>query len=215
MLAIGVHLPKAGGNSLLQALRRSYGDTLMLDYSETPALPQVQRHLDPYSYFMRRDAVPSNIACVFGHFHPAKYQHHRAVRFTVLRNPIDNIISIYAYFKATPPTPAGLLHQYMLHEHLDVVGLARLPLLRRLMCDTYFGGVDMTSFQVIGRHEARERTNAAICGALGLEPFENVRAHVTPPSAERDDISVDTRILTQLADILRDDIAFYERWAKP
>jgi hypothetical protein len=48
-----------------------------------------------------------------------------------------------------------------------------------------------------------------------LEPFDNVRANVSPPSAERDHISAGPRTLGQLADILRDDVAFYERWAKP
>jgi len=50
--------------------------------------------MDPVSYFMRRDPIPSGIACVFGHFHPTKHQHHHANRFAVLRNPIENIISI-------------------------------------------------------------------------------------------------------------------------
>lgn len=215
MLAIGVHFPKAGGNSLMEVLRNKFADRLLLDYTETPALPQVQRHLDPHSYFMRRDPIPGGIACVFGHFHPAKYQHHAAIRFTVLRNPVENMISIYAYFKATPPTPPGLIHQYMLRENLDVVGLARLPLLRRLMSETYFGGVDMKSFQLVGRHEEREQTNAALCKLLDLEPFEDVRANVTPPSAERDQIAADSRICGKLADILHDDMVFYEQWAKP
>ena len=58
-------------------------------------------------------------------------------------------------------------------------------------------------------------TNAVLCALLGLEPLDNVRANVTPPSAERDHISAGPRTLGQLAEILRDDVAFYERWAKP
>jgi len=103
----------------------------------------------------------------------------------------------------------------MLQENLDVAGLARLPLLRRLMSETCLGNVNMNSFPVIGQHEEREQTNAALCAPPGLESFDNVRANMTLPSAERDHISGDPRILGQLADILRGDVAFYERWAKP
>lgn len=213
MLAIGVHFPKAGGNSLLVALRRRYGETLLLDYADDPALPQAQVRIDPYRYMMRRDEIGDNVACVFGHFNPVKFSHLKALRFTVLREPVRNMISIYVYLKAVKPSPAGLLHQYIIREGLDVLETARLTPLRHLMSHTYFGAVDMRSFDYIGSHEHREATNARLCQMLGLEPFDEIRVNVTPESEERYRLEDDPRIIAQLTDILSDDRKFYERWA--
>ena len=211
MIFVGVHFPKAGGNSLLMALRERYGDALEWDYEDPPALPQAQRHMDPDRYFARRDEPPPNAACIFGHFHPAKYAHLNAVRFTVLREPVNNIVSIYCYLRAKQP--GSILHHYVQREHLSVVETARLPLLRRLMSDAYFGGVDMGTFDFIGVHERRAETNAALCDLLDLKPFDDVRSNATPPSTEREEIMASAQTMSELRDVLADDVRFYERFA--
>ncbi len=213
MLALGVHFPKAAGNSLLVALIARYGEALFVDYAEPPALPQAQRHLDPDRYMARRDEPPTGAACIFGHFHPAKYAHLNAMRFTVLRDPVANIVSIYCYFRSTPPLPQGLLHQYVIGENLNVVEMARLPLLRRLMSDAYFGGVDMETFDFIGIHERRVETNAILCDLLELAPFDDVHVNATPPSHEHDEIMASAKTLCELRDLLADDVRFYEQFA--
>lgn len=209
MTFIVVHYPKAGGNSLQVALQRRFGDQLTLDYADDPALPDGQRQRDPSGYFARQDPIPTE--CVFGHFHPGKYRHVEAARFTTLREPIDNLISIYFYWRSA--APGGLLHRKFLGENLDIIGLAKMPELRWLMSRTYFEDVDMNTFDFIGRHNAREATNRRLGELMGLEPFDDVHENKTPESDERQRLNQDASMMGALAELLEDDIAFYRRHA--
>lgn len=211
MLAVGVHFPKAGGNSLISALRRKYGGGLYLDYETDPALPDSKRQLEPADYVRTWSNVPHGATCVFGHFHPAKYQKADAVRFTVLRDPVDTMLSIYYYWQSQPP--GGALHRHVLAERMPLLRMARMPILRRLMSYTYFGDYDMKQFDFIGRFEARDRTNAKLCELLGLEPFDDVHANKTPDSFERSEVLDSAAYRGSLYELLEDDVRFYERWA--
>lgn len=209
-VAIGVHFPKAGGTSLYTALARHYGQRLLLDNSEDPALADGARQLEPDSYVLRRAVLANDIACVFGHFHPAKYADvPHGLRFTVLREPVENLISIFFYFRAMPAT--GALHRYVVQSGMDLERFARMPIMRWLSSRTYFGGVDMTTFDVIGRHENRAACNARICEALAMPRFDDVHENKTPLDPERAALSDADR--SALREILADDVEFYERWS--
>lgn len=208
---VGVHFPKAGGNSLLVALRERFGEKLALDYADAPALPEGARHLDPDGHFAKPPPALSEGWCAFGHFHPAKYDGLDAVRFVTLRHPVATMFSIYFYWRSVPL--GGSLHQYFMREQLDVIGLARLPLLRWLMTRSYFENYNMRDFDFIGRHEAREATNARLASLLSLQPFDESHVNKTADDPLRQELENDPRTLFALTDLLRDDIAFYETHA--
>jgi hypothetical protein len=211
LLAIGVHFPKSSGTSLLAAMRRHFGQReVVTDYRDGPTFPDGQRQLDPHAYLQRRDMPPNGARVIFGHFHPAKYQHLTARRFTILRHPVDVFLSIYFFWRATPPSSG--LHRYVVEANLSIRDMLRLPALSHLMSKSYFEGVDMKSFDVIGRFEDHSTTKARICELLDMPLFSD-HENRTPASAEREEAHNDAALRAHLTHALRDDIAFYERWA--
>lgn len=210
-LVVGVHFPKSSGTSLKAALERHFGDTLQLDYKDGPTFPDGQRQTDPAAYMQRRDTVEPGKGIVFGHFHPAKYSHLDARRFTILRHPIDVLISIYFYWRQS--SISSTLHRQVVESGMSIREMAELPPLRWLMSRSYFENVDMAQFEVIGRYEDRERALGAVCKVLNMPIFED-HENRTPDSDDQREAKSDPKLRTHLTDILADDIAFYERWAR-
>jgi hypothetical protein len=210
---IFVHVAKAGGSSLLKTFRDKFGGRLLVDYSENPADPLSPRRLDPTRYNARQIRVPDTFDCVHGHFHPGKYAiTPDVILSTILRDPIDNIISIYFYWKSLGPGHDAL-HDYFLAQNLSLLETARLPILRHLFSETYFGGFDMTRFNLIGRHDRREEALKKMGYMIGDTFQTSIRENVTPATPERQEAQSDVRLRRALEDTLSDDVRFYERFA--
>lgn len=207
---ISVHTPKTGGTSIRTALANAFGAAFAVDYSEDPADPTSPRQLDPEQYFSRNRGLPVGIRCLHGHFHPAQFNLEDTFLFTLLRHPVDNIISIYFFWKALPPQGQPL-HDYFLSRGMDILAMARLPLLRHLYSRTYFGGFDMTRFDLVGRHEARAAALDKLSQVAGVAIDTSVQVNVTGVSAEREKLLADGARMQQLHDILDEDIRFYEK----
>ncbi len=153
---------------------------------------------------------------VHGHFHPSRYAHIADAQFvTFLRHPVENLISIYRYWR-TLPRNGNPLHEYFLAHNLGILEAARLPLLRYLISRTYFGGFDMDRFSFIGTMEhysADVRRLSKIIGRPLPEMRQNVTAEVREAGAAGgvSDLTSGSKINSALYELLRDDIAFYER----
>jgi hypothetical protein len=211
---VSVHVPKAGGVSTTRMLRNAFGEAFQIDYAENPASPVSPRVLDPIGYMSRKQIIPEGVQCLHGHFHPAKYAFDaRAFLFTLLRHPVDNLISIFFFWKQMP-RHNGPLHDYFLTNDLDIIQTARLPLLRTLYSETYFGDFDMGRFDLIGRHENRESALAKLSRQFNVTLDATIRDNVTPPSEERLTANSDTRLRSELESILLQDIRFYDQHAR-
>src|SRR5437868_9585637 len=152
MKIISVHAPKAGGTSISHILASAFASAFLTDYAEDPADPRSPRNIDPDSYFSRKRVLPDGVRCLHGHFHPGQFDLSDDVfLFTLLRHPLDNIISIYFFWK-TLSSQGQPLHDYFSSRQLDILDMARLPLLRHLYSRTYFGSFDMSRFNLIGCH---------------------------------------------------------------
>ncbi len=212
---VSVHVPKAGGTSTLTLWKQAFGDErVLLDYGEPPGDPSASFVIDPIGWMERRPtALPDHIDVVHGHFRPHKYDLLAgAFRLTMLRHPVDNVISIYCYWKKIPPQP-NAVHQYFVAENLDVLGLARLPMIRKLYSDTYFGGWDTGRLDFIGRHETRADDLQRLAGMLGVNMDASLHMNATEPDGvnlEKDAILSDRRVVKSLHDTLATDIRFYE-----
>ena len=211
MKIISVHAPKAGGTSISSALSNAFGPEFATDYSEDPADPRSPRNIDPDVYFSRRRVLPEGIRCLHGHFHPAQFDLTGVFLFTLLRHPLENIVSIYFYWKELP-SQGQPLHDYFLSRELSIFEMANLPLLRRLYSQTYFGAFEMSRFDLIGRHDMRDEALGELGSATGVEIDTSLRVNVTSPSAEREALLADAAQMRRLSDILADDIRFYERY---
>jgi hypothetical protein len=207
-ILISVHYPKSAGTSLVRSLQAALGeDRVLLDYADNPADPGSRFRLDPVGFRRDRRRTPGDYAAIHGHFHPEKYaliEPRQRWLVTILREPVENLLSIYRFWRQLP-SQGNALHDYFLAHDLSPLDLARLPLIGRLMTETYFGGWDMKSFDYIGDHAEYSRSVREIGELLGVSLLERVE-NVSPQA----DIDADTR--RELADVLRDEIEFYERW---
>jgi hypothetical protein len=222
MTIISVHFPKTAGSSLKAAWTQAFGKERVLElYTDNPADTRSAIHLDP-EYFVRRPVeVPAGIDVVHGHFSPRRYSHLEDVTFvTFLRHPIDNLLSIYAFWK-TFPRCGDPLHEYFLNYNLTVVETARLPVLRHLMSRTYFGNFDMGRFAFIGDASTYRQDLERLSTIVGRQ-LQHLRENVT---IERErasgseslyaNLKADTSLRQTLTDILAEDIAFYEKFGEP
>ena len=213
---ISVHFPKAAGSSLARAYAAAFGDDRVCqDYENDPVDPCARMYLDPARYEALKPTSLGRHAVVHGHFHVNRYARVRdAVRTVVLREPVENLISIYYYFDALRRglAPGHGLYQYFCHAGLGLLGFAAMPAIRRMMSERYFRDVDMGCFDVIGDFADLdgflERVGELMMVELGPLP----RLNVTPHSDERYEVSQDPHMLAALRDLLADDLRFYERY---
>ena len=155
--------------------------------------------------------MPVGIRCLHGHFHPGQFNLEHTFLFTLLRHPVDNIVSIYLFWKALPPQGQPL-HDYFVARSLDILGMARLPLLRQLYSQTYFGTFDMLRFDIVGRQEDRATVLKKLSQVAGVPIDSSVTVNVTGASAEREELLANRSLMQQLHDILEEDIRFYEKY---
>ena len=204
---------------MLASWKQAFGeDRVLMDYDDPPGNPAANFIIDPQGWEEHRPTVLEEpIQVVHGHFRPAKYDLLKdAFRMTILRHPVDNLISIYCYWKKIPPQP-NAVHQYFLANTLDVLGLARLPIIRTLYRDTYFGGWDMGRLDFIGRHESRADDLPRLAGMLGISIDTNLHLNATEPEGvnlEKETILAESRLMDRLHDLLADDIHFYEKYTR-
>lgn len=210
---ISVHTPKAGGTSVSKILSEAFGAAYFADYKDDPADPLSERNINPRAYFGRERTLPDGVNCIHGHFHPGQFRIGEAFLFTILRHPVDNIVSIYSFWKAQAGSTSPL-HAYLLEKQLGVLEMAQLPLLRFLYSASYFGDFDMARFGLIGRHESRREALAALGEQIGIALDPTPHENATPISRERQELLSDAKLLKSLEEILTDDIRFYERHAR-
>lgn len=211
---ISVHVAKAGGSSLLKIFESRFGDQLLKDYAENPADPLSPRNLDPERYFARQTRIHDGIACVHGHFHPGKYAiPANAILSTILRHPVENMMSIHFFWKTLGPGHDPL-HDYFLRHNLTLLDTAKLPLLRHLFSKTYFGGFDMGRFNLVGRHDNRDAALTKLGTLIGGTFAGDTHENVTQPTQERQEAGSNPHMQRALADILIDDMRFYDRFAR-
>jgi hypothetical protein len=202
---VSIHFPKAGGSSTAEALRRHFGESLALDYHHDPVNPD---HL-----LSAPAVVRDGIRAVHGHFRADRYIAHRtAFRFTFLREPVSNLISIYYYWRVFASDSAT--HNRFLAEQPSIIEFARhcWPI-RRLMSVSYFGGTEPRSLDFVGFHETRARDLARLSALLGV-PFTSASdLHLNPTTNaidERRALMDNAEVLATLRTLLADDMAFYE-----
>ena len=198
---ISVHLPKAGGSSLKHQLEVLFGSRLLLDYGAPPLACDAE---------IRVDALPPGIDVVHGHFHAARYNAiPDAFRFTFLRHPVQNLISIYFFWLQYPPSGV-FWHEKFLREKPSLLQFADYAPLTRLLTVSYFGGFDMRMMDFVGFHEHRADDLKNLGSMIGHKIEDDVYVNKTPFSGIREEMMSDGRLLTQLEDILREDVSFFE-----
>lgn len=197
-----VHFPKASGTSIVESLALHYRRALAIDNTCMP----------PYDRQRPSPAVPPGIRAIHGHFHASRYaEHPGAFRFTFLREPVDNLLSIYYYWKncerhGYPP------HERFLRESPSVFEFAQWPVMKGWASRWYFGGVDMERFNFVGFYERRDSDISKLSRLLNIDIRTDIHLLSTSNgAAERRAILADQSAVAQLRDHLREEVAFYEQ----
>jgi hypothetical protein len=212
---VSVHVPKTAGTSLRMAFQSAFGqEQILLDYSDDPADPCSTTRLDPHFYERRHVRALGPYRVVHGHFSPIKYaQLAPAVRIAFLREPVQNVISIYHFWRRYD-VPGNALLDYMRTRRLTLEEFARLPIMRYLYTSTYFGNVDMTSFDFVGDAAQYNEEVVRLSALLGV-PLATIRTNTGPERAyagEQGRDLEDVSLRERLAVILADDVGFYQKY---
>jgi SAM-dependent methyltransferase len=199
---VSIHFPKAAGSSLKAQFVSLLGDRVTLDYTHDPLTPSGKE--------MAR--FPQGKRLVHGHFRAKRYDSaNDAYWMTFLRHPIDNLISIYFFWRNLPEELGHALHTRFLREQPSILEFAAYPGVTRLMSESYFGDFDIGRLDFIGFYEDREASFSRLAKDLGLPLVASLHENRTSESIERLEIEADISIRRRLNDLLACDLSFYER----
>ena len=218
---ISVHFPKAAGSSLVKAYETAFGpDRVLRDDENDPLDPCGTMYLDPARYEQMKPASVGEYAAIHGHFHIGRYDRiPDALRVVVLREPIDNVISIYYYWKlicrrGDPGYKGHCLYRYFCEAQPSLLEFAEIPAIRCIMTGVYFRDVDMSRFDVIGDYLDAAGYLQQVAKLIGIELGPLPRVNVTEPSNERRAALENGRMLSRLRELLSADLTFYERYCR-
>ena len=216
---VSVHVPKVAGTSFLHQLKEIFGEkSVLVDYNDDPVYLQSIVNIDPNCYELDPIKTIFPYKVVHGHFQPGKYAHLRdAFRLTFLRHPIENIVSIYFFWMAHDRNfwNSPIFH-YCKDRNLSLIQFATLPKLRYLYSRTYFGDYNMKHFDFIGDYKKYDSELVRLGEKLGVSFDANVRLNETVgymTSLGLTNVmrpSITDAEYEKLAEILKDDIDFYE-----
>ena len=98
---ISVHFPKSGGSAFRASLVAAFGaETLAFDYESDPVDPANPMWIAPSWSISRRPSTIAPYKAIHGHIAPIKYDLvPRAVRVVMLREPVENLISVYYFWQ--------------------------------------------------------------------------------------------------------------------
>lgn len=147
---------------------------------------------------------------VWGHVHPSRYSDWCDLLFTILREPIDNLISIYFFWLDLPPS--GPVHTKFLEEKPNIEEFAKRYPMKSLMSQEYFGDFDMGRFDYVGFHDLRRDAFASISNLIGVHLDCGLHLNKTNVSHlnARQEIATDSRLIASLRTTLGADVRFYE-----
>ncbi|GGE94761.1 sulfotransferase family 2 domain-containing protein [Sphingomonas prati] len=217
---VSPHIPKCGGTSLIDAVTSAIGpDLIYLDYGDSPANPATDFSIDPLGTAERFAADAATLLAskrlAYGHMHAAKYRlaAPNAAWVTILRDPVERLISHYFFWREAPVAQANPLRRYFHEQSLDLLGFARLPMVGGFYRDVFFRGLRRADFEFVGRTDAIEAFTVVLGQMLDVELLLP-RSNVGGLRSGGDALEEIDRARPFLRDILKDEIAFYEEWTR-
>jgi len=191
----------------MHTLDDAYGqEQILADYLDDPVDPCCRQNIDPDYYISNLNINFLETKLIHGHFSPRKYSDiTQATWITFLREPVENIISIYNFWRQLPKG-SHILHDYFLENKLSLIDMARLPALRFLYSKSYFAGFDMERFDFIGDYAHYKPEVERLSALLGISLRQDIFKNKTPQK-ERERVDQ-----TELKEILKQDIEFYQKY---
>lgn len=174
---ISVHVPKAGGATLANLLRRKYGQRLRLVYPAPEEPPLARMHLGITRTLKHWRPFPR---AIHGHFAASEFADHQADMITFVRDPLMIRASLWHYARRQHACRALLANA----EWRNAVGLD-LPNFLALPSPTLtqFIDVPLNRFAFIGLVERYDEHMRRLCDILGA-PYRPERANSNPTGSD-------------------------------
>ena len=193
---LSVHIPKTGGITLFNLLRKRFGDSLVTDYPDRPGLAGHQ----------------GGVVAIHGHFEIADYLSlaPRARILTFLREPLDRALSHYFYWLNPPkqdPQDDPLYIKYFVDQEPEVERF----LLAREFCNittSFLAPLDHPEqFWFVGFQETFAEDVARLQGMLGMPVREQPVLNPGPPRTE---LNLSAKVIDRFYRLHWRDKAFYQ-----
>ncbi|MFK7940877.1 MAG: sulfotransferase family 2 domain-containing protein [Roseovarius sp.] len=221
---IFVHVPKTGGSSIRAAAQYKFGTDLLLDYADRITNPEAMFNCDRAAY-LRRNHLASlqGRRAVYGHFWIGKYRGVQAdCRATILRDPVERLISHFYYWISDDNTPEILmrnaLRRKLVTENLSIVEFAALPNIRDFYSNCFFTGIDMSQFDLIADismlRDDPNKIDHATGLTVGRKQLNRTDQKLPAYLDLKERFYADSSALSRVRTLLQDDIRFYEKWVE-
>ena len=204
---IVLHTPKCGGSSLLGSLQDAFGrKAIYRDYKYIGG-----------ERMPKRADIPEPV--IYGHFRAVKYNEMHGFRVTLLREPVDRMLSLYFNWRFSPPEPLqnriGRLRNDVHAGRMSLLELAREPSIANRIHRHYFGGFDMARFSLIIPHHnytSGVRRLGEMVGVPLSVQERNVSSSRSPEYEKaRREVMADEETLHALKNLIGEEIDFYQR----
>mmetsp|Transcript_23988 Transcript_23988/g.43909 ORF Transcript_23988/g.43909 Transcript_23988/m.43909 type:complete len:225 (-) Transcript_23988:3402-4076(-) len=180
-MIVSVHIRKCAGTTFKTALRDFYGDRVMFDYGDeigSNLEKSVKKRARRYDQVLaNKGRIAADYDIIHGHFFAHKYQVlDTDLRYaTVLRHPVERVLSNYFYLKRNPDRQHG--DAYLVNElGYDLEQYIEHPDSQNLQTH-FLGDVALSDFAFVGISEQYVQTlqlfNATFGANLALGPAEN------------------------------------------
>jgi hypothetical protein len=174
-----LHMPKCGGVSVKSLLETHLGSRLTLDYESYGALAPSSRESQIANVLHHPVSVGEG-EIIYGHFYPVKYfgrAHHPNYKIvTILREPLERLISHYFYWKRTKH-PSHYVYKKFETESWTLENFIMSEDLRNFYCQ-FFSFFPLQRFDYIGVYERLEWSVHQCLEALDLEIQFNALPHL-------------------------------------
>ena len=162
-LIISIHIPKTGGTTFVDVLRKYVQEVLYLDYGLEPLAPtalfrQGKLITAPFESIVNDlESLPGR-SVIHGHF-PAKKVHDlfpNAVYVTWLRDPVERVISNYLYWQRSD-IPGDRRWEQVTAQNMSLEQFAQLDFARDLQ-EAFLSPLAVEEFDFIGITEEYDRS---------------------------------------------------------
>lgn len=161
---ISIHIPKTGGTTFVEVLRKCAEEVLYLDYSQEGGLGSTalfrrgKRLKPPFESVIDDLETLQGRSVIHGHFAPKKYSGRfpNAIYVTWLRDPAERVVSHYLYWQRSY-LPGDPLWEQVVGQKLSLEQFAQLAFARDVYF-RWFSPLGVERFDFIGIMEEYDRS---------------------------------------------------------